>query len=162
MSVLYKIPESILVIIYTVDLHVLLIERIEKNYWQSVTGSKNTLSEPLYIAAQREIQEETGISVVGYVDSIKKIFKFPRYFYLQNWHFSTVYKIYSRWRYRYAPNVIYNIEHVFSLLVPRTVQITLSPHEHIKYQWLPYYKAAALCFSPSNASAILKLPYYSF
>ena len=35
----FKIPESVLVVIYTAALDVLLIERTDKaGYWQSVTG----------------------------------------------------------------------------------------------------------------------------
>ena len=60
----YKIPESVLVVIHSADLHVLLIERADKpGFWQSVTGSKDTLDEPLQITAIREVFEETGIAI---------------------------------------------------------------------------------------------------
>lgn len=151
---LYKIPESVLVIIYTIDLKVLLIERTDyTGYWQSITGSKNTINEPLYITACREITEETGIIVNNITNSL--------FYTLQNWNFSSVYEIYSIWRYRYAPGVIYNTEHVFSLLVPNNIVIKLELREHRNYQWLSYHKAAAQCFSPSNSKAILQLPYYN-
>ena len=43
-----KIPESVLVVIHTAELSVLLIERADKpGFWQSVTGSKDRLDEPL-------------------------------------------------------------------------------------------------------------------
>ena len=43
-----KIPESVLVVIHTPGLDVLLIERADRaGFWQSVTGSKDTLDEPL-------------------------------------------------------------------------------------------------------------------
>ena len=60
-----KIPESVLVVIHTPALDVLLIERADRpGFWQSVTGSKDTLDEPPRLTALREVQEETGI-VVG-------------------------------------------------------------------------------------------------
>jgi dATP pyrophosphohydrolase len=37
------------------------------------------------------------------------------------------------------------------------VPVSLSPREHLAYQWQPIEEAAALCFSPSNQQAILKL-----
>ncbi|MCE7916616.1 MAG: dihydroneopterin triphosphate diphosphatase, partial [Nitrosomonas sp. PRO5] len=38
----YKLPVSVLVVIYTADLQVLLLERADHpGYWQSVTGSQD-------------------------------------------------------------------------------------------------------------------------
>ena len=62
------------------------------------------------------------------------------------------------WRHRYAPGVTQNTEHVFGLCVSRDVNIVLAPREHLRYQWLAYREAADLCFSASNAEAILQLP----
>lgn len=60
-----KIPESVLVVIHTPRLDVLIIERADRpGFWQSVTGSKDRLDEPLAETAVREVGEETGI-VVG-------------------------------------------------------------------------------------------------
>ena len=57
-----KIPESVLVVIYTPALDVLLIERADApGFWQSVTGSKDAVDEPLASTAMREVAEETGI-----------------------------------------------------------------------------------------------------
>ncbi len=151
----YKIPESVLVVIYTADLDVLLIERADKpGYWQSVTGSKDALDEPLMETAMREVAEETSIVIDDDLPS-----SVPRKN-LRDWHLSNIYEIYPVWRHRYAPGVTRNTEHVFGLLVPRDVPITLSPREHVQYQWLPYREAADQCFSPSNAEAILQLPSY--
>ncbi|HLX03338.1 MAG TPA: NUDIX domain-containing protein, partial [Trinickia sp.] len=56
-----KIPESVLVVIHTPELDVLIIERVDRpGFWQSVTGSKDTLDEPLVETAKREVAEETG------------------------------------------------------------------------------------------------------
>lgn len=150
----YKIPQSVLVVIYTKELDVLLLERAgNPGYWQSVTGSKDTLDEPFVLTAKREVKEETGICIGEGEFCIP-----PEN--LQNWNITNQYKIYALWRDRYAPSVIYNTEHVFGLCVPRTIPIFLSANEHVRYEWLPYQKAAEWCFSPSNKEAIFSLPEY--
>jgi dATP pyrophosphohydrolase len=147
-----KIPESVLVVIHTADLEVLLIERADKpGYWQSVTGSKDSLHEPLIETCIREVQEETGI-VVG-SDEV------PAH-HMRDWELRNVYEIYPVWRHRYAPGVTHNTEHVFGLLVPRGITVTLAPREHLQHVWLPWREAADRCFSPSNAEAILMLPRF--
>lgn len=146
-----KIPESVLVVIYTRELDVLLLERADQpGFWQSVTGSKDRLTEPLVKVAQREVAEETGIEVGSQTVPHEC---------LQDWGLSHVYDIFPIWRHRYAPGVTQNTEHVFGLLVPRDVQISLAPREHLQYRWLNWTQAALECFSPSNAQAILQLPH---
>ncbi len=148
-----KIPESVLVVIHTADLQVLLIERADRpGFWQSVTGSKDAIDEPLVETAVREVFEETGIRIGGE--------RVPRAR-LQDWQLSNVYEIYPVWRHRYAPGVTHNTEHVFGLQVPRDIDVILSPREHLQYRWLPWREAADLCFSPSNAEAILQLPRHA-
>jgi dihydroneopterin triphosphate diphosphatase len=158
----YKIPESVLVVIHTADREVLLIERADKpGYWQSVTGSKDSEDEPLIETAIREVGEETGIAVsLSLPRDVGEPWKMPAVSIknLRDWQLSNIYDIYPVWRHRYAPGVIRNTEHVFGLLVPRDIPITLSPREHLDYCWLPYREAADKCFSPSNAEAILQLP----
>lgn len=144
-----KIPESVLVVIYTAERDVLLIERADHpGFWQSVTGSKDSVDESTALTAEREVAEETGI-VIGspQVPGIN----------LRDWDLVNVYEIYPVWRHRYAAGVTHNTEHVFGLLVPRQVPIALAPREHLAYQWLPWLEAADKCFSPSNAEAILQL-----
>lgn len=154
---MYKIPESILVVIHTADLEVLLINRADKpGFWQSVTGAKDTLDEPLFDTAMREVLEETSIRVA--TDQLGLSGNAVPASNLRDWQMSNVYQIYPQWRYRYAPEVTHNTEHVFGLLVPRDIQIVLEPREHLQYVWLPYREAADKCFSPSNAEAILQLP----
>lgn len=148
----HKIPKSVLVVIHSADLQVLLIERADKpGFWQSVTGSKDLEDELLRATAVREVREETGIEIgsAGVTDA-----------HLRDWQLSNVYEIYPVWRHRYAPGITHNIEHVFGLLVPRATPIVLAPREHLQYQWLPWQAAADLCFSSSNAEAILQLPHY--
>ena len=148
----FKIPESVLVVIHTADREVLLIERADKpGFWQSVTGSKDALDEPLTVTAQREVFEETGIAIGSPQVPLAN---------LRDWRFSNVYEIYPVWRHRYAPGVTRNTEHVFGLRVPRDVAVTLSPREHLRHEWLAWQAAADKCFSPSNAEAVLQLPRF--
>jgi dATP pyrophosphohydrolase len=147
-----KIPESVLVVIHTVELDVLLIERADHpGYWQSVTGSKDTPDEPPALTAQREVFEETGL-VIGSPEVPLAG--------LCDWQLRNVYEIYPVWRHRYASGVTHNTEFVFGLRVPRRVPVTLSPREHTDQVWLPWREAADRCFSPSNAEAILQLPRF--
>ena len=145
----HKIPLSVLVVIHTADLDVLLIERAKQpGFWQSVTGSKDSLDEEWATTAMREVAEETGI-VVGSPDVPVSA--------LQDWGIENVYEIYPVWRHRYAPGVTHNTERVFGLRVPSGIPVTLAPLEHTQYVWLPWQEAADRCFSPSNAEAILQL-----
>jgi dATP pyrophosphohydrolase len=161
MSAPHKIPESVLVVIYTSGLEVLLIERADHpGYWQSVTGSKDTPDEPLTDTAIREVAEETGILIETKADGLPQRNNSIPYVNLNDWHLSNIYEIYPVWRHRYAPGVTQNTEHVFGLLVPRDIPITLAPREHLHHVWLPYQDAADKCFSSSNAEAILQLPNY--
>jgi len=146
----YKIPESVIVVIHTAELEVLLIERADRpGYWQSVTGSKDAEDEALMVTAAREVAEETGI-VVGTAGVHEHD--------LLDWHEHIEYDIYPVWRHRYAPGVTRNVEHRFSLRVPRSIPVRLDPREHTRWRWLPLDEAAAACFSQSNGDAIRALP----
>ncbi len=140
----HKIPISVLVVIYTADGQVLLMERADApGFWQSVTGSQDA-GETLEQTAIREVREETGLDAGE--------------FELTPWDLETRFEIYARWRHRYAPDVTHNTEHVFGLKLPAPLPIILEPREHLRYVWLPWADAAARCFSPSNAAAIRLLP----
>ena len=145
-----KVPQSVLVVIHTLDLEVLLICRADApDFWQSVTGSKDRPRERFRSTAAREVLEETGIDCrAGSVLADE----------LVDWRLENVYEIYPRWRHRYAPGVTYNTEHLFGLTVPAATPIKLDAREHVAYRWLPWREAASCCFSPSNAEAILMLP----
>jgi dihydroneopterin triphosphate diphosphatase len=148
-----KIPESVLVVIHTPALDVLLIERADKpGYWQSVTGSKDLIDEPLRETCVREVFEETGIRIGGAEVPLSA---------LVDWRLSNRYEIYPVWRHRYAPGVTHNTEHVFGLSVPADTPVRLSPREHLQHVWLPWQEAADRCFSPSNAEAVLMLPRFA-
>ncbi|BAO28156.1 dihydroneopterin triphosphate diphosphatase [Sulfuritalea hydrogenivorans] len=140
----YKKPVSVLVVIHTAALDVLLLERARHpGFWQSVTGSQED-DEPLIETARREVLEETGIKAVA-ADFI-------------DWQVTNRYEIFAEWRYRYAPGVTHNIEHVFSLCLPEPSDVTIAPDEHLAWRWLPWRQAAEACFSWSNRDAILELP----
>ena len=140
---MYKIPVSVLVVIYTRDLQLLLLERADHpGYWQSVTGSQHE-GESLVQTAAREVTEETGLDVNSNE--------------LKNWHIQNQYKIFQEWRWRYAPTVTHNTEHVFGLCLPEPVPITVATEEHIGFIWLPWQEAADSVFSTSNAQAIRSL-----
>jgi dATP pyrophosphohydrolase len=140
----YKTPVSVLVVVHTPSLEVLLLERADRpGFWQSVTGSQDG-GETLHETAARELREETGLDAARHE--------------LMDWCKQNRYEIYLRWRNRYAPGVTHNTEHVFSLMVPRPLEIAVEPREHLRYEWLPWHDAAERVFSWSNAEAIRELP----
>jgi len=49
---------------------------------------------------------------------------------------------------------------VFGLCVPSALPVRLNPLEHTAWQWLQWRAAADLCYSASNAEAILHLPEF--
>ena len=141
----YKQPVSVLVLVYTTDFEVLLIERADfPDHWQSVTGSTEP-GESLVATAVRELREETGIDARNHGA-------------LDDWKVSNDYEIYPQWRHRYPPGTTHNTEHVFALELPTRMPVTLNPREHLNFAWLPWQQAAARCFSWSNRAAIEQLP----
>ncbi len=139
-----KLPESVLVVIHTPAADVLLLERADHpGFWQSVTGSRDALDEPLAATCAREVAEETGLV------------RAPADF--DDWALTHRYTIYPHWRHRYAPGVTHNVEHVFGLRVATRFDPVLAPREHLRAQWLPWRAAAEACFSWTNAQAIRRL-----
>jgi len=140
----YKIPISVLVLVHTPDLQVLMLERADRpGFWQSVTGSQEE-GETLWQTAVRELKEETGLDAAPQA--------------LTDWGMQNQFEIFHHWRSRYAPGVTHNMEHVFGLLVPAPLPVTLDPREHLRYEWLPWAEAARKAFSWTNADAIKALP----
>jgi len=139
----YKTPVSALIVIHTPDLQILLLERADKSgFWQSVTGSIEPGETP-YDAAIREVKEETGLDALAYD--------------FQDWHTSNIYEIYPHWRYRYAPGVVENTEHLFGLCLPAPLPVTLAPNEHTRYEWVDWRVAAKKVFSWTNVDALKRL-----
>lgn len=136
-----KIPESVLVVIYTRWYDVLLLERADHpGFWQSVTGSRAHPDEPLARTCAREVDEETGLAYAPHA--------------LEDWRVTHRYSIHPHWRHRYAPGVTENTEHVFGLCVEDRFTPRLAPAEHTRFVWLPWRDAADRCFSWTNAQAI--------
>lgn len=149
----YKIPASVLVVIYTRAQDVLLLRRTLGDgqggeFWQSVTGSKDHPQEAWHDVAVREVREETGIDALAAGCSLK------------DWGLENHYPIYPQWLHRYPPGVAMNTERVFGLEVPSYAQVTLHPREHTAFAWHSWREAADRCYAPSNAEAILHLPAF--
>lgn len=139
-----KRPVSVLVLIHAANLDVLLLERTtRKGFWQSVTGSQED-GEQLHQTACREVLEETGITAAA-ADVV-------------DWRLSNRFEIFPEWRHRYPAGVSHNLEHVYSLCVPRHTPIVTAPNEHLGHLWLPWREAADKVFSWTNRDAILMLP----
>ena len=141
----FKIPRSVLVVIYTADLQVLMLERAGwPGFWQSVTGSIDHANEPLIETAAREVREETGIDALQYR--------------LQDWGIENRFEIFKKHLSRYPEGVTHNEERVFGLELPEILPVRLEPTEHLDFRWLPWKEAAESTLSWSNRDAILLLP----
>lgn len=146
----YKIPRSVLVVIYTPTGQVLLIERADEQgqrsgIWQSVTGSLDLENEPFADCAAREVMEETGLDVSAAGHK------------LTDWQLENTYDIWPHYRHRYAPSVSRNTERVFGLCIPQRVTVQLAPREHVNQIWLPWQEAALKVRSASNEQAIARV-----
>ena len=144
MSRPFKRPESVLVVVYTRSGKVLLLRRADHpEFWQSVTGSMEWGDEQPAETAARELREETGIDVAPAA--------------LTDWKIQNRYEIFPQWRYKYAPGVVENTEHFFSLELPDESAVSLSPSEHSEYVWVLFPEAVERVFSWTNRDALLLL-----
>ena len=137
-----KIPESVLVVIYSKDGRVLLLRRRDQpGFWQSVTGSLKPGETPL-TAARREVREETGFDPDG-LEDCGRCRRFP---------------ITGAWRVRYDASATRNREHEFRLRVPAGSQPDLARGEHDRARWRGRGEALGLAASWTNRVAIRLLP----
>jgi dATP pyrophosphohydrolase len=137
----FRRPESVLIVIHTTGGEFLLLERCKpQDFWQSVTGSLEW-EESADHAARRELIEETGITQ-GF---------------LRNLHWTQVYEILPAFGKKYAPGVTRNLEHAFALKLPQRVPVTLSPTEHVQYQWLTGDEAMITASSSTDRTIIHQL-----
>jgi dihydroneopterin triphosphate diphosphatase len=137
----FRRPESVLIVIYTDAKEFLLMERRRPaGYWQSVTGSLEWGEMPDR-AARRELKEETGITQGVLV----------------NLQWTQTYEILASFGKTYAPGVVRNLEHAFSLWLPKRVQVTLSESEHVQYRWVSDREALSLVSSDTNRAVIADL-----
>lgn len=158
----FKIPISVLVVMYDAAGRFLLIERADHpGFWQSVTGSLDFLEEPLGLAAQRELFEETGFAASVHENSLPLAQLGTAQLHsplcLRAYPHEYQYSIYPQWRHRYAPGVTRNTEHWFAVCLPQGAVPTLALREHTGYEWLGAQAAIRRCFSANNAQAIKQL-----
>ena len=136
-----KIPISVLIIVYTKNKNILLLNKKGKDsMWQSITGSLQINEKPLD-AAKRELFEETGIVSNNIIDCKKE----------------HIFEIYEMWRHKYEDGITHNTEHVFKLELDDIIDIKLDSDEHDSFEWAPRVKAAEKVFSHTNRQAIFDL-----
>lgn len=107
-------------------------------YWQSVTGSLDW-DESADAAAKREVLEETGITRGVLV----------------NLQWTQAYEILPAFGKTYAPGVVVNLEHAFSLRLQSRPDVQLT--EHLQYRWLTPAEALETVSSPTNRAVIQDL-----
>jgi dATP pyrophosphohydrolase len=135
----FRRPVSVLVVVITDDGEVLLLRRAKPfDFWQSITGSLQT-GETHAQAARRELFEETGLSDEGA---------------LQYSGVSRQFVIDSRWRDKFEPGAIENIEFEWHYRLPARVAVEISRDEHFEYCWLPVATAAERVWSWTNRYAL--------
>ncbi|MDH3351801.1 MAG: dihydroneopterin triphosphate diphosphatase, partial [Gammaproteobacteria bacterium] len=135
----YRRPVSVLVVVHTEDGHVLLLRRAKPfDFWQSITGSLKA-GESHADAAARELAEETGLTDEG-VLSCSGI--------------SRQFLIDPRWREKFAPGVVENVEFEWRYCLPGETDILLNADEHSEYRWLPVAEAMELVWSWTNRDAL--------
>ena len=138
----FRRPESVLVVVYTDDGQALLLRRRRPfDFWQSVTGSLIE-GETHGEAARRELAEETGLVAEGQLE------------------FSGVsrqFAIDPRWRDRFAPGIVENVEFEWHYRLPAVAEITLEDDEHSSYRWLPLAEAVDTVWSWTNRDALWNL-----
>lgn len=135
----YKLPESVLVVVYTLAGEVLLLRRRQPAwFWQSVTGSLRGGETPRG-AAIRELFEETGLRA----DRA-----------LADWHCQVEFPIVPPWRQRYAPGDLFNREHWFGMALHTRRTVRLDSREHRECRWLPVAEAWRRASSWTNRRAI--------
>ena len=138
-SINFKRPESIFVVIYTVDGQSLLLKRVRPIFWQSVTGSLEWHSETPEDAARREVFEETGIqATTGWI----------------NWHITKCFPINLQYREKYAPGTTINHEHMFSLQLDEPYPVYLNSDEHTASEWCSLISARKKVGGGPNRLAI--------
>ena len=137
----FRRPESILVVVHNDHGEVLLLKRQQPfEFWQSITGSLQPGESPAAGAA-RELQEETGIVGSPVATGVSRQFAID-----------------PRWRNRFAPGVLDNVEYEFRLRVEGQPAIQLDPLEHSAFAWVSVSDAIERAWSWTNRDALENLP----
>lgn len=132
-------PLSVLVVVYAADGNVLLLRRSQPfDFWQSVTGSLRA-GETHADAAARELFEETGMRDEGRLSFSGT---------------NRTFIIDPRWRDRYPPGVIENVEYEWRYRLPEPGDITLDSAEHSAFRWMPIDDAIDAVWSWTNREAL--------
>jgi dATP pyrophosphohydrolase len=135
-----KRPESVLVVLYSADSQVLLLQRNDDaEFWQSVTGTIELGESPIQ-TAYREVAEETGLRLN------------PAQYEIVDCRQVNQFRIRQQWLYRYPINTEFNNEHVFCACINQRFKIRLT--EHLSYEWLDKQTAINKAWSESNRLAI--------
>lgn len=111
------------------------------DFWQSITGSLGH-DEGHAHAAARELFEETGLTNEGVLE------------------FSGVsrqFVIDPRWRDRFAPGVVENIEFEWRYRLPGQAPIRLCDTEHSEYRWMSLADSIDKVWSWTNRDALKSL-----
>jgi dATP pyrophosphohydrolase len=138
----FRRPVSVLVVIHSDDGKALLLRRVPPfDFWQSVTGSLQA-GESHADTARRELFEETGLRDEGV---------------LEYSGVSRQFVIDPRWRHKFAPGVVENVEFEWRFRLPAPVDISMSNDEHCEYCWLPIAAAAQQVWSWTNRDALAAL-----
>ena len=90
------------------------------------------------VTGARELYEETGLRGRSIEDCRRS-------------HFFTIYPIF---RYRYAPGVSLNLEHVFRCRLDRPEFVRVDPREHDDCRWVGLEEALNLAVSHTNREAL--------
>jgi dATP pyrophosphohydrolase len=125
----YKQPLSVLVLVYTSDLAVLLIERADLSGTLAV-GHRQRGSGRI-AGARRGARARGGTGIDA-----------GRYGGVTDWKMQNVFEIFARWRDRYAPGTTHNTEHVFGLEVPGLFRCASRRASTCARVWLPWRDAA--------------------
>ena len=143
----FRQPVSVLVVVYTSDGQVLLLRRSRPfDFWQSVTGSL-AVGETHADAARRELAEETGF----------RESPSPKYSGI-----SRQFVIDPRWRDRYAPGIVENVEFEWRLRLDEPFEVRLCADEHSEYCWCPIDEAIDRVWSWTNRAALEQLRIEEF